>query len=230
MHRRPLPLLLFVFLLIGSRSLFADEKSGETSPREYGKPKQLGILTDEAIDESSGIAASRSVPGAYWTHNDSGDSPRIFLISKTGKTLATFQVDGAQAEDWEDICSFVHDSKNYLLIGDVGDNQRRRNEVKLYLVEEPTLEKNAEGVKGSVPVAMTLRVKYEDGPRDCESIAVDPASMKIYLVAKQFSTKCPIYEIPLPEKSPPDPVVAKACGTLPVSIATAMDISLTDVE
>src|SRR5438477_556362 len=52
-------------------------------------------LPDERIDESSGLAASRKYPGCLWTHNDSGDSARLFLLDAQGKTLSEVDVQGA---------------------------------------------------------------------------------------------------------------------------------------
>src|SRR4051794_31240901 len=54
-----------------------------------------GTVTDPAIDEASGIAASRANPGRWWVHNDSGDSARFFLIDHAAKVTATVDVDGA---------------------------------------------------------------------------------------------------------------------------------------
>ena len=49
--------------------------------------RKIATLEDERINESSGVAASRMYPGYLWTHNDSGDSARLFLIATNGKTL-----------------------------------------------------------------------------------------------------------------------------------------------
>ncbi len=49
----------------------------ETRPSE-----QLSLLEDKAINESSGLARSQHHPDHYWTHNDSGDTPRLFLIDR----------------------------------------------------------------------------------------------------------------------------------------------------
>ena len=59
-----------------------------------------------------------------WTHNDSGDRPRLYALDLTGKHLGTCDVEGAGAVDWEDMASFQRDGTSYLLIADVGDNQR----------------------------------------------------------------------------------------------------------
>lgn len=45
-------------------------------------------LQSDAISESSGLVASRTHDGVFWTHNDSGDAPRIFAIDRSGALLA----------------------------------------------------------------------------------------------------------------------------------------------
>ena len=66
-------------------------------------PKEQGELSDDAMNEISGIAASAIHPDVFYVHNDSGDSPRFFAIKIDGKLLAKFSVSNASATDWEDI-------------------------------------------------------------------------------------------------------------------------------
>jgi hypothetical protein len=62
-------------------------------------PRVIGILQDSAINESSGIVASRTTPGLYWTHNDSGDGPYIYALDEHGARRGTWRVKGASARD-----------------------------------------------------------------------------------------------------------------------------------
>src|ERR1044072_2383297 len=101
----------------------------------YGPPTTLTTIKDKSISESSGLAASRSTPGAYWTHNDSGDGPFIYAFDTRGDSLGIFRVTGAKAVDWEDMAA----DKSYLYIGDIGDNNKARDEVVVYRVPEPAL-------------------------------------------------------------------------------------------
>src|SRR3954454_20418778 len=90
----------------------------------YGSPVTITTVKDKSISESSGLAASRLTPGAYWTHNDSGDGPFIYAFDTRGDSLGIFRVVGAQARDWEDMASGPGSErgKSYLYIGDIGDN------------------------------------------------------------------------------------------------------------
>src|SRR5689334_11793515 len=110
--------LVFVFVLV---SLL----------QAYGPPTRIATIKNDAINESSGLVASHTSPGAYWTHNDSGDGPFIYAIDTRGESLGTFRVTGATNRDWEDIASGPGPQPNrwYLYIGDTGDNDRVRDEV-----------------------------------------------------------------------------------------------------
>src|SRR5215211_1102238 len=107
----------------------------------YGPPVTVTTIKDKSISESSGLVASRTTPGAYWTHNDSGDGPFIYAFDTRGDSLGTFRVSGVQARDWEDIAAGPGPQANrsYLYIGDIGDNDSVRLEVIVYRVAEPSL-------------------------------------------------------------------------------------------
>ena len=65
---------------------------------EY-KPHDSGIqlrgtnnlIKDSRITESSGLAASLLHPGVLWTHNDSGNPPRIYAIDPDGSLVDDFR-------------------------------------------------------------------------------------------------------------------------------------------
>ena len=105
----------------------------------YGSPSTIAIIKDQSITESSGLVASRTNPGAYWTHNDSGDGPFIYAFDTRGDSHGVFRVTGAQARDWEDIAigPGPQSNRSYLYIGDIGDNDELRSEVVVYRVLEP---------------------------------------------------------------------------------------------
>ena len=92
----------------------------------YAPGIEVAQLANQEINESSGIAAGRTNLGVFFTHNDSGDTPRFFAFNEKGEDLGSFNVIGAEAKDWEDMASFSLDNKNYLLFADVGDNAVKR--------------------------------------------------------------------------------------------------------
>ena len=48
-----------------------------------------GFVSNLSIREASGVAASRRYGNVLWTHNDYGDSNRIFAIATNGTSFAT---------------------------------------------------------------------------------------------------------------------------------------------
>ncbi|MCY3020654.1 MAG: hypothetical protein NTW87_16675 [Planctomycetota bacterium] len=195
-----------------------------TKPVVYGQGRELAKLANQAITESSGVACSHAVPGVLWTHNDSGDRPQLYALNLKGEDLGTYFVQGASAQDWEDMCSFAIAGKNLLLVGDVGDNKAQRKAYTVYVAMEP-----ATIAKQPKPQPLTLVARqdftYEDGSHNCESIAVDPLRREIILVSKTNDPTCKAYVMPLPLEKNPKKTVAKAIATLTIPTTTAMDIS-----
>src|SRR5690242_7135831 len=54
---------------------------GTNAPAPKPEARFLGNLTDQRINESSGIARGDVTKGILWTHNDSGDGPFLFAIN-----------------------------------------------------------------------------------------------------------------------------------------------------
>lgn len=158
-------------------------------------------LECKELTESSGVAASLGNPDLVWTHNDSGGKPRLYLMSRTkGKLHAVYEVKDAANIDWEDMCSFTLAGKNYLAVGDIGDNQRRREYVEICILEEPSIADTAQAntLESPIPIAIqaTLRVRYPDGAYDCEALAFDPQQKCFILLTKELLT-CRVMEVPI---------------------------------
>ncbi len=148
-----------------------------------------GTVTNPAITEASGIVASRTQPGIYWVHNDSGDSARIFAIDSTGATRATYNFSGVSAYDWEDIALGPGpiSGVDYLYIGDIGDNSKIRPNIQIYRVREPAVPAGI----GTYALNGVDRIDlvYPNGARNAESLLVDPRNGEITVVMKRTSTE-----------------------------------------
>jgi hypothetical protein len=148
-----------------------------------------GTVTNPAITEASGIVASRTQPGIYWVHNDSGDSARIFAIDSTGATRATYNFTGISAYDWEDIALGPGPigGVDYLYVGDIGDNSQIRPNIQVYRVREPVVPAGT----GTYALSGVDRINlvYPNGARNAESLLVDPRNGEITVVMKRASTE-----------------------------------------
>jgi len=178
----------------------ADRKTS-TQPNElYGPPSSVGVLEDRVIDESSGIVASRTTPGMYWTHNDSGDGPFIYALDDRGHSRGVWRVTGAAALDWEDIAAGPGPTAgtNYLYIGDIGDNGGDRKQITVYRVPEPIIAAAEEGTRKNnaqvTEAAEVLTFRYPDGRHNAEALMVHPLTGKIYIITKIELGNAGVYE------------------------------------
>ncbi len=138
------------------------------------------------LDEISGIVASRSQAGIFWVHNDSGDQPRVYAVSREGNLLGTFLLEGATAIDWEDIAIGPAPSGgSYLYLADIGDNAGQRTSIRVYRVPEPRVDAAKAPVTETLNGAVAFNFVYEDGPRDAEGFMVDPLTDDFYIVTKR---------------------------------------------
>ena len=198
--------------LMSASLLFAE------STIEYSAAKEVGKL-DKAINESSGIAASRLRTDVLWTHNDSGDAPRLFAIDLKGNSLGECRLDKIKAVDWEDMASFRMDDKAYLVVGDFGDNGQQRKNVQLHLVREP------DPTDKKIKIDRTISFTYETGSNDCECLAIDPTERLAVLIAKGWTPMCEVFAFELPAEDDDSQPVARRLATLKLAGATGLDIS-----
>lgn len=174
----------------------------------YGRPSKLGVL-DKEIHESSGVVASHTSPGLYWTHNDSGDGPFLYAFDNHGAHRGVWRVTGATARDWEGIAAGPGPERgtNYLYIGDVGDNEGTRPEVMVYRVPEPVITPTSASSRKTNPISTRdlemVRLRYPDGKHDAEALLVHPVTGNIYIVTKVPFGNPIVYEAEAPLETGP---------------------------
>jgi hypothetical protein len=151
----------------------------------------LLTVQDPRITESSGLAASARHPGVLYTHNDSGDTPRVYAVGPDGRTRAALTLRGAKARDWEAVAAGRDDAgRAALFVGDIGDNLHGAwPSISVYRVTEPATLRDA-----TVP-ATRFRFRYADGARDAEALLVDPRTNRLYVVSKE-SGRGGLYQAP----------------------------------
>ena len=153
-------------------------------------------LRDPRIGESSGLAVASRERGVYFTHNDSGDSARFFAVDSTGRTLATFDVRGAPAVDWEDMATAPGpDGTSSVWLADIGDNGANHPSVTVYVVAEPRVTRGSAGTR-TLPVTATYRLRYPDRPHDAETLLVDPVRRRAFIVTKSMTGRSDVYALP----------------------------------
>ncbi len=170
----------------------APSRAEATSSRILG-------LVGAPITEASGLAWSRTNATTWWTHNDSGDSARIFALDGSARIHAILPLSGAAAVDWEDIATGPGPTAGsaYLYIGDIGDNAAARASVRVYRVLEPDLTGVAVGTTLPAASIGSVVLQYPDGARDAESLLVDQVSGDLYIISKREAA-VRVYRAPRP--------------------------------
>lgn len=147
------------------------------------------------------MVVSRRTPGILWVHNDSGDAARIFAVREDGSLRGLYTLQGANALDWEDIawgpCS-EGGPPECLYIGDIGDNARVRTEIQIYRVPEPAVPLEGPPVYETIEEVERFSCRYPDGPRNAETLLVDPESGLPYIVTKEAAGTAGVYRFPRP--------------------------------
>ena len=144
-----------------------------------------GYLEAPGLDEISGLAASRIRPDLLWAVADSGNPPLLYAVGIDGAHRGAYRIEGVDNRDWEDLASFSDDGRPCLLIADTGDNDARHPVCFLHILREPELPPGTAAARGILKVERTIRFVYEDGPRDCEAVAVDPEEGQVFLLSKR---------------------------------------------
>jgi hypothetical protein len=146
------------------------------------------------VEESSGLAVSRRDPHVVWTHDDSGGGTELFALTLDGRPLGRVRIPGSSNVDWEDVEIGPCEAGDCLYIGDIGDNEARRDEVVVYRIPEPLPD-----ARESVP-AERFRMTYPQGPRDAESLFVLPSG-EVFVVTRGRGSPVELYRYPPPLRS-----------------------------
>jgi len=157
------------------------------------------VLRAPRLVESSGIAPSHVVRGVFWTHNDSGDQPRLYATDSAGDDLGSVLVDHAANVDWEDLGSGpCPDHPGWCLYpADIGDNGHSRDHIVVYRVAEPEPPSGRSDTLRRVPRETAIALRYPDHPHDAEAIAVDPAG-RILIITKELLKPPLVFLVPRP--------------------------------
>jgi len=161
----------------------------------------LGQPDSEELREASGLAGSIANPDLLWVHNDGGDKARLFLIDKQVHIKTTIWLDKVDHRDWEDMAVGPGpiDGKNYVYVGDIGDNSAKHKFKFIYRFEEPTI--NWKKTRDTTLTKIdTIKFQLPDAPRDAESLMVDPLTRDIYIISKR-EEKVNLYKLPYPQST-----------------------------
>lgn len=175
-------------------------------------------ITPGQIDEASGIADSRSMPGNLWVEQDGGNAPAMTLLGYDGKIKGTVAI-SATNRDWEEMAIGPGPTAgvNYIYMGDIGDNNGNTPILQIYRFPEPT------SANATVTQYERINFRYPDGPRDAEAMFVDPATRDIYIISKR-EPNVHLYRVAYPQNIN-EITVAELLGTMNMTFVTGAAIS-----
>ncbi len=190
--------------LKNSDNLNNSDSDNSSSCPELTGPEIMGTVESDLINEASGLATSRKNSGVIWTHNDSGDSPRIFAMNLNGDHLGIFNLLNADNYDWEDMAAGPGpvEGEQYLYAGDIGDNHKVRSSIFVYRLMEPAVDQNQTADTIDISGVDTLEMQYPDNQAyDAETLLVDPISGDLFIVTKNSSGTSKVFRNPSPHNT-----------------------------
>ena len=215
MARRKTKTLLLASLLAASLT------AGNAAEPDQGIApgvRLLARISDPRIKESSGVVASRRYTGVFWTHNDGGGPKKqvLYAIDRKANTRASFPVVGVALHDWEDIAI---DDAGHLFIGDIGNNDSKRDALAVYEIDEPNPQLGA----GPISPKRAWNLRFPQAPFDCESLFV--WKDQGYVISKVFDkAHAQVFRFPLKDTN--EPLTLELVATTKIeSPVTGADIS-----
>lgn len=157
-------------------------------------PSAIGPVvpfSNAALREASGIAPARRA-GHAWLIEDSGNPPELVAVDlASGTVQQRVRLRGARNRDWEAVAAgpCPDATARCLVVGDVGDNQSRREFVTLYRTREPAAD-------AAEAEAERLDLVLEGGPTDIEALTVDSAGTVRLLSKGRDQPPFRLYEVP----------------------------------
>lgn len=188
---RVLCFLGLFFLLSCSK----DEERG-TLPDPITGPLALTLVAplEATLSESSGLLAFGE---ELLSHNDSGNANALYSVDPiTAKIITTFAIDNTVNTDWEDLAQ----DANHLYIGDIGNNNGTRKDLKIYKIakEQLTLANSQESFVETIFFSYALQESFIAAPFrtnfDAEALVVIAGDL--YVFTKNWGNqKTDIYKI-----------------------------------
>ncbi len=219
--------LALVSACSGGKSGNKEDKSRRGAWTVPGEPplralEVAGNLGDSRLTEASGVVASTTEPGVFWSQNDRGNAATLFAYDSAGRPRGSVRVRDADNTDWEAIAIGPCASGACLYIGDVGDNYAVRSEVVVWRLREPVTSETV------TEAATSLRIVYPGGARDVEAMWVAPDT------SLWFATKRPnpdangtlrpsqLYRVPASAWSSDAITTAELVDSLPIVPTTSV--------
>lgn len=141
----------------------------------------------EKIEETSGIEFFKN---DLLTHNDSGGKPNLYRFTEQGDLINKYLIEGAENNDWEDIAQ----DKNYLYISDSGNNNGKRKNLNILIVDPKRDFKKIGAITFNYRDQQNFE-KRKKHPFDAEALVATQEELVLFSKNRKTSTT-ELYSIP----------------------------------
>jgi hypothetical protein len=217
----------FLLMLIASAAC-SQKKSEKTNSDIFLSGEQLAEVTNKKqLGEASGLAASANNSGMLWTLNDSGNKAEVYLVDNKLDIKLICKLKGIYNRDWEDLTvgPGPEPGKNYLYVGEIGDNMAMFPYKHVYRFEEPIASGEKELILDKFD---TITFQLPDAKKDTESLMIHPQTKNLYVISKREQPVY-VYELKYPY-STNDTLTAIRIRALPLTQIVAADFSIDGKE
>ena len=149
--------------------------------------RRVGSLS--GVPESSGLAPAEQA-GNYYSFGDNGNAPILYRVDETGQVLAEISI-GAKNDDWE---SLTRDGQGYYYIGDCGNNNSDRRNLRLFRVK-PGSPGQVDKISFSYPDQNEFPPKKKQRHFDCEATVWQGGQVWLFTKDQQEQTSH-VYSVP----------------------------------
>lgn len=145
------------------------------------------------LNENSGLVYIND--NSFWTHNDGGDGPIIYNIDSNGNQLDSIYINGVTNIDWEDI---TQDNSGNFYIGDIGNNNHNRTNLRIYKIPNPTTISGNNVTPEIINYSYQDQLTFPDTNQNSDCEALFHHRNNLYLISKNWGTSgySKLYELP----------------------------------
>ncbi len=209
------PVRAVTALLVAAAAFLTAPAAASACP-SYGAAVVSGHITDNRINEASGLVATGPFKKTFWLEEDSGNGAWAYAVSTRGRIRDAIAVRDAVNWDWEDIAR----AGRRVWIGDIGANQLDRDFIRVYWFKEPgSLSRHHVDAK-----VMVLRYP-NNVSHNAEAMIVDGRSERLFIFEKQGSSATSrVFGVNIRGVRSGDSLRLRTIARIPMQSITAADL------
>jgi len=186
----------------------------------------LAALPSDLAENS----ACEVIGSTIWTTQDHGNEPVLYALDRSGKLLREVRISDIKNEDWEELAS---DKSGNVYIGDFGNNDNKRKDLRIYKIASADVNRPETGISQKTtfhyPEQTEFPAKKSQRFYDCEAFFVKDGFFYLFTKNRSanFDGTTILYKIP----NQPGHFAAqkigefKTCGKFSRCAITSADIS-----